>query len=302
MDITFENQGLSLSGTITLPAQSGHPHSGLVLVGGSGPTDRHHGGYFDTLGDHLTDAGVAVLSYDKRGVGASTGTWATATVDELAGDAAAACAALQAHERVAPDAVGVLGHSEGGWVALRVCARQRVGTRLILNSCPSVSFIDAEEFALVAEGASPREAAAAAVLLRELTRAAESGAELSAGQRMFAAARDEPWYATVLASGFVLDEEHWSMLRAWGSYDPSSDLAGLLSPALVVLGADDPLVPVQASVAAYELTAREAGRAQELVLFAGADHRLNSSDTGRLADGYLSTLSRWALAGQGEPR
>jgi pimeloyl-ACP methyl ester carboxylesterase len=298
MDVTFANQGQSLGGTITFPAQSDGPHPGLVLIGGSGPTDRHHGGYFDALGAHLSEAGVAVLTYDKRGVGESTGVWETATVDELAGDAAAACAALEAHAHVAPDALGVLGHSEGGWVALRLCARRRLGTRVILNSCPSVSFIDAEEFALVAAGASPEQAAAAAVLLRELTQAAESGVALPEGQRIFAAAREQPWFEIVLASGFVLDREHWSMLRAWGSYDPATDLAALVSPALVVLGAEDELVPVQASVAAYELSARESGRAQELVVFAHADHRL--AHDGRLADGYLSKLSQWTLDGSGD--
>jgi uncharacterized protein len=298
MDVTFANQGQSLGGTIVLPTQSDGPHQGLVLIGGSGPTDRHHGGYFDALGEHLSEAGIAVLTYDKRGVGESAGTWETATVAELSSDAEAACTALQVHAHVAADAIGVLGHSEGGWVALRLCARRRLGTRLILNSCPSVSFIAAEQFALIAAGASPQQAAAAAVLLRELTQAAESGAELSEGQRMFAAAREQPWFEIVLASGFILDREHWSMLRAWGSYDPATDLAGLASPALVVLGAEDQLVPVHASVAAYELSARESGRAQELVVFPRADHRL--SHDGRLADGYLSKLSQWTLDGGGD--
>jgi uncharacterized protein len=45
----------------------------------------------------LVDAGVAVLAYDKYGVGESTGAWLTATVDRLASDAGTAVAVLRRH-------------------------------------------------------------------------------------------------------------------------------------------------------------------------------------------------------------
>ena len=99
--------------------------AGVVLIGGSGPTERSNGGYFDVLRDHLVAAGIAVLGYDKRGVGRSSGSWASATVDALAADAAAAMAALRSQPMVDEDAVGLFGHSEGGWVALRCAARGR---------------------------------------------------------------------------------------------------------------------------------------------------------------------------------
>src|SRR5580693_1244391 len=110
------------------------PSPGIVLIGGSGPSDRHNDGFFDLLRDHLAQAGVAVLAYDKRGTGRSAGDWATATVDDLAADATAAVAALQAHPQVTPGTVGVLGHSEGGWVALRLGARPGAPRHLIINS------------------------------------------------------------------------------------------------------------------------------------------------------------------------
>jgi uncharacterized protein len=121
-EITFAGAGVQLSGSITCPGGvSSCP--GIVLISGSGPSDRQNDGFFDALRAHLNRAGLAVLGYDKRGAGKSTGAWAEATVDDLAHDAAAAVAVLQAHPRVTPGAVGVLGHSEGGWVALRLCAR-----------------------------------------------------------------------------------------------------------------------------------------------------------------------------------
>jgi uncharacterized protein len=110
-EVTFSGAGVRLSGTITCP-DAAFACPGAVLIGGSGTSDRHNDGFFDALRAHLASTGVAVLAYDKRGAGKSTGAWVSATVDELAHDAAAAVAVLQAHPRVASGAVGVLGHSE----------------------------------------------------------------------------------------------------------------------------------------------------------------------------------------------
>ena len=146
-DVEFATRDARLSGTISWP-DALVPVPGVVLIGGSGPADRHNGGLFDALRDHLVDAGVAVLSYDKRGVGGSTGAWSTATVDGLGSDAGAAVAVLRRHPRVAKNKVGVLGHSEGGWVALRLCAQLGGIRHLIVNSCPATSFLAAEVFSL----------------------------------------------------------------------------------------------------------------------------------------------------------
>jgi alpha-beta hydrolase superfamily lysophospholipase len=113
-EVSFASRGVLLDGTIAFPEAPGR-HRGIVLIGGSGPSDRHNDGFFDALNEHLVAAGLVTLVYDKRGVGKSTGRWETATLDELAGDAGAALATLRAHPRSTPDAIGVMGHSEGGW-------------------------------------------------------------------------------------------------------------------------------------------------------------------------------------------
>jgi hypothetical protein len=65
------------------------------MVGGSGPADRSNGGYFVPYRDQFTDHGIAMLWYDKRGVGESAGDWRAGTLDDLATDAIAAMSALQ---------------------------------------------------------------------------------------------------------------------------------------------------------------------------------------------------------------
>jgi uncharacterized protein len=286
-EITFRGAGVRLSGFITWP-DAADAGPGVVLIGGSGPSDRHNDGFFDELRTHLGTAGVAVLAYDKRGAGQSTGAWAAATVDDLAQDAAAAVAVLQAQPRVAADGVGVLGHSEGGWVALRLCARQGTPRHLIVNSCPAVSFAESEVFALIGAGAEP---GAAAALLQQLTAAARAGGSYQQGQQIIARHEHEPWHPLLSASGFTLDSTTWAQLTAWGDYDPGDDLTRLRTRTLAIFGENDPLVPVQASVERYEETAARTGRYQQTLVFPGADHRLQVS--AGFAPGYLAQLASW---------
>jgi pimeloyl-ACP methyl ester carboxylesterase len=286
-EIAFPGAGVHLSGSITCPDAAG-ACPGVVLVGGSGPSDRRNGGFFDALRTHLAGGGVAVLAYDKRGAGKSTGAWAAATVDDLAYDAAAAVAALQAHPRVTGEAVGVLGHSEGGWVALRLCARLDTSRHLIMNSCPAVSFAESEVFALTTAGAEPE---AAAALLQQLAAAARAGRGYQQGRQIIATYQHEPWYPLLTGGGFTLDSTTWAQLTAWADYDPGDDLTRLKTPTLAIFGENDPLVPVRASVERYQETAARIGRYQKTLVFPGAGHRLQV--TAGFAPGYLTQLSTW---------
>jgi hypothetical protein len=285
--VEFVAGDVRLGGTITQP-DSPTPVPGLVLVSGSGPSDRHNGGFFDVLVEHLAGDGICVLTYDKRGVASSTGSWAPATADDLASDAAAAVLALQAHSAVAADQVGVLGHSEGGWVALRMAVRLRPPAHLILNSCPAVSFVESEVFAQTVAGV---EHEVAATIMRQLGEAVRLGAGPEHGQRILAAHRGEAWHEALRDSGFVLDATTWSQLTAWVDYDPHDDLMQLAIPTLAVFGERDPLVPVRRSIDRYEQTGVRARRPQHVAVLPDADHRLQT-DSG-LAPGYLALLSSW---------
>jgi pimeloyl-ACP methyl ester carboxylesterase len=147
----------------------------------------------------------------------------------------------------------------------------------------------------MAAGVPPDDASRAGVLLRELAAAAGAGRALDYGTRLIARSQQEHWYAAAQESGFVLDATSWAQLKVWGKYDPAGDLSVVAAPTLVVLGANDPLTPVDASVSRYEVTARVARRRQEIAVFRGADHRLQSPTTGTFAAGYIERLTRWSL-------
>ncbi|MEM7655540.1 MAG: alpha/beta fold hydrolase, partial [Bacteroidota bacterium] len=127
VNIPVSAGGHSLGGTLTLPADGKFSQT-VILISGSGPQDRdeylpsaNHRPFL-VLSDHLTRQGIAVLRYDDRGVGKSTGDFAAATTADLAEDAAAAFAFLQARPDMKGKAIGLMGHSEGGMIAPMVAA------------------------------------------------------------------------------------------------------------------------------------------------------------------------------------
>jgi uncharacterized protein len=285
-EVRFGTGEVRLSGTVWSPGQDA-PTPGVVLVGGSGPTDRSNGGYFDALRDRMVAAGVTVLAFDKRGVGGSTGEWASAGVDDLAADVADAVEALRAQPGVDRDGVGLFGHSEGGWVALRAAARRTSPRYLVLNSCPTVSFFEAEVHGLTAAGVGLDRARALFGRLRDAVRA---DADLATAVRVIADEPDPVLGEVLERVGFRLTDESYSQLRAWIDYAPDADLERLRTPTLAIYGTLDPLTPVQASV---DRLAQLAPTVRSQV-FACADHRLCLD--GALVPGYLDAVIAWCAS------
>jgi hypothetical protein len=116
--------GVRLAGTITAPASLRGP--GVVFISGSGPHNRDSEEFghksFLVPADELTRQGFIVLRYDERGVGASTGHFATARTTDFARDAAAV-RALRADPRLHVGKVYVIGHSQGTLEAVQVAAQ-----------------------------------------------------------------------------------------------------------------------------------------------------------------------------------
>ena len=127
--------GVRLDATLTIPPGAGLV-PGIVLVSGSGPHNRDGEQFahqpFRVLADALARRGFAVLCYDERGVGRSTGNFAAATTADFAADATAAVAALRAERRVKIGPVYVLGHSQGSLEVERVAAQDPTVAGVVL--------------------------------------------------------------------------------------------------------------------------------------------------------------------------
>jgi uncharacterized protein len=263
----------------------------VVLVGGSGPSDRDNGGLFISIQSYLADRGIAVLSYDKRGSGGSEGVWASATLDELASDAAGGLNLARARPEIDAGRVTLFGHSEGGWVALRTSVTSEPPRQLILNATPAASFLRSEIYALASYGLSEDESRRAGDLLTDLVQLAESGADAAAARAFLLGFRATTWFDRFEEAGFSLTDSMWSQLSVWGRYDPESDLRRCTVPTVAFLGGADPLVPVHESIETYNRTASTVGRHQINRLFPAAGHRMNLPGSDEFTPGYLEEIA-----------
>ena len=146
--VTIPSNGFTLAGTISRPASSAAATRlpAVVLVGGSGPTDRDSLVFgVPVLGEiagSLADAGFVSIRYDKRGVGQSGGRAESATFADYAEDARAAVRFLADRKDVDPKRIAILGHSEGGLVALIAADREKRIAAAVLIATPGMRGTD----------------------------------------------------------------------------------------------------------------------------------------------------------------
>ena len=114
-EVVFSNGDLSLAGMLFVPTGEG-PFPAAVVIQGSGTSQRDNPWYL-TVARHLQENGVAVLLPDKRGSEKSKGDWTQASFVDLAGDALAAVAFVKAQKQFTYSKVGLIGMSQGGWIA-----------------------------------------------------------------------------------------------------------------------------------------------------------------------------------------
>lgn len=121
--------------TLTLLSKPGR-HPVVILISGSVRRDRDESLMehkpFLVLADYLTRRGIAVLRYDDRGYGKSTGKFDSATTSDFAQDAATVVDFLKTHEGIDPQQIGVAGHSEGGLTPMVVGLRPDVAFVVLL--------------------------------------------------------------------------------------------------------------------------------------------------------------------------
>ncbi|MAO48301.1 MAG: hypothetical protein CL527_06235 [Aequorivita sp.] len=129
-EVSFQNMqdSITLKGTFTYPKTGGN-FTTAILISGSGPQNRNseilgHKSFW-VLADYLASHGIAVLRYDDRGVGESTGDFSKATSVDFAEDVVAAITYLEGRKEIDPKKIGLIGHSEGGVIAPMVASENK---------------------------------------------------------------------------------------------------------------------------------------------------------------------------------
>lgn len=283
---------VTLSATIYWPRAVG-PHPGIVMIHGSGPDTRDN---YRLYADMFARKGFAVLIYDKRGLGGSSGDWRTSPFGALADDAAAALRYLRRQPRIAADGVGLWGGSEGAVVALQMASAQPGAAFIILQSATGVTFAEQNLFQtqnqLRAMGL-PREEVLEALRFQRLK---HGYARTGRGWPEYAAAlwrsRSEPWGSL---GGLTNPQDWWwAWYRTKMDVNPAALAEHVRVPVFAVWGEADALVPVAASREALSRAFARAGNASVTTLVvSGADHSINTPSGPNPSPIYTDAMFEW---------
>lgn len=288
-DVTFSSKtpGVTLAGTLTVPAGAG-PHPAVILVTGSGPQDRDESlmGHkpFWVLADHLSRRGIAVLRYDDRGAGKSTGTFSTATTADFALDAEGAFDFLQTRSGIDARKIGFAGHSEGGMIAPMVAARRSGVAFLVLLAAPGVSgaevILEQGQALAKAAGASQQQLAAAREAQSKFTQAVKDTPD---------SAELEKKLRVLLAGQPNADVEIRRVLTPWFryffTYDPAPTLAKVKCPVLALNGEKDLQVIPDQNLPVIKAALEKAGNTDvTIVRLPGLNHIFQTAKTGGVSE------------------
>jgi pimeloyl-ACP methyl ester carboxylesterase len=301
-DVRFSNGGTVLSGALLRPNTSARTPA-VILVHGSGPQDRE---FVLPLARFLVRRGMAVLGYDKRGVGGSTGDWRTASFDDLASDVIAAHGYLQSRPDIDRERIGLLGWSQAGWIMPIAATRSR-GIAFIVSvsgaGIPAAeTTIDQARNEMTARGMKPEVVGAIVGLMELQYRFARTGdrwdeyasareklvARLGRAPDTFPATRDDP---------------HWQFIRRLYFYDPAPTLRQLRVPTLAIFGELDNNIVAEKNRAAWDNALKAAGNSDyELHVLSRANHLMLEAKVGsnaempslqRFVPGYSRLVVEW---------
>ena len=227
-EVTVGRGEWALPGTLALPAEGSGPFPALVLVHGSGPSDRDAtvGGakVFRDLAGGLAARGVAVLRYEKRTKvhGAKMAGTLITPKEEVVVDALSAAALLRSTPGIDPKRVAVLGYSLGGTLAPRIAAEDRALAGIVLlagAARPPEELVGDQVDHLASVGAAPKEVVASTKADVAKLRALSPGSPEAAS-------------ATLLG----VPASYWLSFRG---YDPAATAKRLGLPILVLQGGRD---------------------------------------------------------------
>ena len=311
-EVRFENPEakISLAGTLTKPEGKG-PFPAVVLVVGSGPNMRDENllGHkeFLVLADSLVRRGIAVLRYDKRGTGASGGSFATSSLDDFVSDAHAALTYLSQATDIDTAHIGLIGHSEGGYVVPRVAVADPKAKFIVMMAGPGLkgdTLLLLQQAAIArSNGASEADIKTMLALngpyIKALASAPSNEAAIATGNAML---------ATALANKAITEEQAAAgrgLLVPWFvsflRYDPTETLKAVSVPMLAINGTLDTQVPYKEDLEAIKAANPKA----ETVALDGLNHLFQHAKTGSpseyatieetLAPEALKTLGDWVV-------
>jgi pimeloyl-ACP methyl ester carboxylesterase len=304
-EVSFWSGDNTLKGVLVVP-KTGGPHPAVAFVHGSGSLDRNDWTLHPPLREHLARHGIVSLSWDKPGVGASTGDWTRHSFRDRAQEAIDAVKFLQGRPEIDRHRVGLWGISLGGWVCPLAASLSPDVAFIILVSAPAGTIAEQDlyrvEHEMRADDRPEGDIKKALAFARRRLEIFRTGTyeALDAAQREVA---DEGWFKDYVHR---LGPKDFAFGKKNIGYDGRPTLKGVKCSVLVLVGDRDTIVPAKESATAIEAILTAAGNKDVTVkTFAGADHFMHASQTGgpretfakdrkkEFAAGYLSTITDW---------
>lgn len=286
--------GFGIAASVAKPAAATGPLPALVLIGGSGALDRDGivAGVpvIGQMAADLVAAGFFVVRYDKRGVGQSGGRSETTTLNDHAEDVRAIVSWLEKQRNdVDRKRIGLVGHSEGAWIAMTVAARDKRVAALALVAAPSTTgselVLEQQRRLLDRLQTSDAEKQAKVDLQKKINLAAVSGTGWDGVPDELRRAAETAWFQSFL------------------SYDPARVMRDIRQPLLIVQGALDTQVPPHHADRLADLArSRKRKVAVDVAAVPGINHLLVAATTGEvdeyatLPDKRVSPIATAAIA------
>jgi uncharacterized protein len=300
-DVTYENKdaGLTLAGTFTYPENAINLPA-VILISGSGPQNRNEEllGHkpFLVLADHLTRNGIAVLRFDDRGIGGSTGDFSKATTKDFVTDAIAGVEYLKSRKEVDKNKIGLIGHSEGGLIAPLAAVQDDNIDFIVLMAGPGMSGKEilrlqtalimrvngADEESIKSEVETSMEVYDIVINMKDTSAAKEKIRDLF--EKRYSEMSEEE--KAQLGDGEKYFNQQMKTLfspwfRFFLEYDPYETLTKVDVPVLAINGEKDLQVPPEENLDLIEKALNEGGNENFITAkMEGLNHLFQKSETG----------------------
>ena len=309
---------IKISATLTLP-EKGKIFSAVILIPAAGKYNRDEESFghkpFKVIADYLTQNGIAVLRYDSRGVGSSTGNYETASAADFENDVIAGINFLKSKKMIDSKEIGLIGQDEGGIIASLVARKIKSVAFIVLMASPGIpcDSLLIEQSAVIAklEGAPDAQINNSLMLNRVLYKIIKSTPDSSLTyQKLHLAYID--YYNNLKESKSNLektfDMQSKVLLNPWFrffiSYDPAKSLEKVKCPVLAINGDKDVQVPSKENLEKISNALKHGGNKNyKIVELPGLNHLFQTAKTGSpleyaqiketIAPIALKTISDW---------
>ena len=269
--VTIAAPGFNLAATLTRPNSGGNAAPAIVLVSSSSSGDRDGFGFgvpfLGQLAGALADAGFVVVRFDRRGFGQSGGRSESARLDDYADDVRTVVRWLGERKDIDRNRIALVGHGDGGWVALIAAARERrriaaVATIGTPGAAGGEVLLEQQQAALDRLNLMPAEREQRIALQHQIHAAVTTGKGWDNVPAAMRREADTAWLQSLLA------------------FDPGKTIADVRQPMLIVHGELDQQVPAAHAERLATLARRKGDGppSVELVLVRGVDHLLLAPD------------------------